>query len=118
MSIYDDFRTLAGELLREFDQGGISLMVYTAGSGPSYDPGAPTYKSNSVNGVAKGVDAELLKDSLIQSSDKVVTIPASSGLAPKMEDRVKVGGKDHGIVKIITTPAAGTAVVYKLVVRL
>ena len=115
MTFYDEMAAIASGLLRQFDQGGITLDVYTGGGGSAWNPGATTYASNRVDGVASGVTAEDLKDSLVQSSDLVVTIPA--GLVPKMQDRVSLAGVAHSIVKLQAVPATGTVCAWRITIR-
>lgn len=114
--IYTDFQALAAGLLRDFDQGGIYLLVHTPGTGPAYNPGSDSYAANLIDGaVARGVSADMLRDTLINAADLLVTIPGT--YAPKLTDRVRIKGRDHAIVRINTVPAAGPAIVHKLVVR-
>lgn len=116
MTLYTDLQALAGNLLTEFDQGGLALGVYTPGGGPAHDPGEPTYPETAFKGTAKGVTAEHLSDTNIQATDLIVTMPGDTG-TPKLTDRVKIGGLYHTIVKIKRLPAAGTVVAWQLFVR-
>lgn len=114
MSFYGDMQALAQDLLTEFDQGGLALAVFTAGGTP-HSP-TVTYPETAFTGTVRGVTAEDMKDSLVQSSDLIVTMPGG-GLVPKGSDRVKIGGKLHSIVKIEPKPATGTVAAYLLVCR-
>jgi hypothetical protein len=115
MSFYDRMQNIATGLLARFDQGGLSLDRYTAGDGPAYAPGQPAYTPQAFSGVARGVTAEHLRDSLVQASDLYVTMPAS--MMPTLKDRVTVSGRSNQVVKIIRLPAAGTVVAWQVIVR-
>ena len=116
MSIYDTTRAIATKLLTKFDQGGLVLRVATGGGGPAYNPGTTTYAGILFPGTAIGVSAKYLNDALIQSTDLMVTMPASYG-TPALKDKVTIGGVDHEIVKIEAKPAAGTVSAYRIICR-
>lgn len=109
MSFYGDMQAIATGLLTEFDQGGLSLDKYTPGSG------RPTYTSQPFPGAARGVTSEHLKDSMVEATDLVVTVPAA--MTPAAEDRVTVNGRSHQIIKIIRMPAAGIVAAWQVIVR-
>lgn len=115
MTFYAQMQGVASELLQEFDQGGLALVVTVPGGGPAHNPLPPTQQEVPFTGTARGVTGEHLQDSLIQSSDLSVIMPGH--LNPTMTDKVMVNGKPHNIIKIIPKPAAGTPAVYELVVR-
>lgn len=114
-AIYKSFQDLAAALLRDFDQGGLSLKIEVR-DGPAYDPGEPvSVKTIKFTGTVRGVGASLLSDSLIQSTDLVVTMPGR--MNPKITDKCVINNKEHQIVKITGKPAAGTVSVWECVVR-
>ena len=115
MSIYDDMQGLAAGLLGEFDQGGLALSVETPGTGPAYNPGPSTWADTNFTGTCQGVNESLLADSMVQASDLLVTMPGH--LLPAMNNRVKINGVYHSIVKIMQKPAAGVPVVWQVVCR-
>ena len=115
MSFYGDMQGIASSLLKEFDQGGLKLAVFTPGSGPAHNPGQPTYPETPFAGTARGVNAQHLADTLGQSSDLAVTMPGT--LSPKMADRIVIGGAAHTIVKISAKPATGIVAAYEVRVR-
>lgn len=115
MTFYGNMQALAGDLLTEFDQGGLELQVYSAGSGDPWDPGPPTYTSLPFRGTVRGVSAEHLQDTLIQSGDLVVTMPGT--MSPKMQDRVLIGGRKYHVVKLESKPATGVAAAWAVFVR-
>lgn len=115
MSFYDDMAEMAAGLLQEFDQGGLVLMRQVPGNGPPHNPGPTTWVDKPFAGVAEGVTGEHLKDSLIQSSDLIVTMPGH--IHPTMTDKVQNAGQEYSIVKITPIPAAGTPAVYEVIIR-
>lgn len=116
MSIYTDLQPVATDLLTEFDQGGLILQVATLGTGPGHTPGATTYAPLPFPGVARGVSQKYVDGTLVLTTDKQATMPASYG-TPETKDRLTVDGVAHEIVQVIKIPAAGTAVVFVLIVR-
>ena len=50
MSLYDDMRGIATELLTEFKQGSMALLQYTPASGPPHNPGKPSWLRLPFNG--------------------------------------------------------------------
>lgn len=116
MNLYADFQRLAKGLLSDFDQGGLSLDVYSTTGGTAWNPGTPTYTPTPFRGVAATVKPqEYMQDTQVQATDLVVTMPGS--LAPKMQDRVTINGEAHSIIRIDPKPAAGLVVAWKVVVR-
>lgn len=113
---YTKMQGSAARLLTKYAQGVMTLDVYTPGTGPVYNPGSPTYNSQPFKGVARGTNAEDLIGSLVQATDLVVTIPAGV-LEPKLADRLTIDGKQYSIVRVLRTPAAGTAVTWVVYVR-
>lgn len=116
MSFYGDMQAIANDLLREFDQGGLAIGVYTPGSGPAHAPGTPSYPESPLDGTVRGVTAQNLTDTLVQASDLVVTIPGG-GVVPKLLDRIRIGSKHHTIVKIEAKPATGIVSAYLVFVN-
>lgn len=115
-SFYEEMAGLATELLTEFDQGGLSLDVYSKlDGGNSWEPEQVEYAPEPFNGTVKGVSAHHLQDSLIQSSDLIVTMDGKR--TPKMQDRITIDGKQHTIIKIEAKPAAGVVAAYAVFVR-
>jgi hypothetical protein len=119
MSVYDDLREVAGEILTEFSQGTITHIrraaapnVYTP-----ENPGVGALTETVIVGVVKGVTSQYLRDTMIQASDLLLTIPASAGIVPDMLDQFRINDTNHAVVRITPKPASGTAVVYDVVVR-
>lgn len=115
-SFYEEMAGIATELLTEFDQGGLSLDVYSKqAGGNSWEPEQVEYASEPFNGTVTGVSAHHLQDSLIQSSDLIVTMDGKR--TPKLQDRITIGGKQHTIIKIEAKPATGVIAAYAVFVR-
>lgn len=115
MSFYLDMSNIATQLLKQFDQGGLSLDVYSSSGGTAWEPGTTTYTPQPFTGTAQGVKAQELIDGLIVSTDLAVTMPGT--LAPKMDDRITINGKAYSILKIDAKPSAGIVAAYKVYVR-
>ena len=115
MSLYDDMRGIATELLTEFKQGSMVLLQYTPASGPPHNPGKPSWLRLPFNGTANGVSEYMLQDTLVQSSDRVVNMPAA--IVPTVKDRIEIDGVGYQIIKVTPKPAAGDPVVWQVVVR-
>lgn len=118
MSIYDEMRPVAADLLQEFDQGGLALKVYRPGDDADdtpWSPGAPSWETVPFAGVVSGVTADNLADSLVQATDLKVVMPGK--MQPKMADRVVIGGADHQIIMIKRVPAAGVPIAWVALVR-
>lgn len=115
MSIYDDMQSAASEILKEFNQSGVSYIHLTpAVGGKRYDPGTPTeteYKI--VGGVARGVEYKYVDGTQIVASDGQVTCAISAlPVRPGMPGFMIVGGQKYKIKKVTTVPPTGTPVVY------
>ena len=115
MSLYDDMRGIATELLTEFKQGSMALLQYTPASGPPHNPGKPSWLRLPFDGTANGVSAYMLQDTLVQSSDRIVNMPAA--IVPTVKDRIEIDGVGYQIIKATPKPASGDPVVWQVVVR-
>ena len=112
---YAEMRGIATELLTEFKQGSMALLQYTPASGPPHNPGKPTWARLPFDGTANGVSAYMLQDTLVQSSDRVVIVPAD--IVPTVKDRIEIDGVGYQIIKVTPKPAAGNPVLWQVVVR-
>lgn len=117
MSIYDELKNVASEVLKDFKQSEISLVQLTPGSGPADDPGIPTTTITELDAVARGVSFKYVQNGLAVASDIQVTAAVLEGVTPSVNDFVRIDGIDHKIIQDISTPAAGTRCVWKFVVR-
>jgi hypothetical protein len=117
MSIYDELKPLAAEILGEFKQGTIKLVRRVAGAGPIDNPGAATETETTLDAVAKGVTFRYVKDGFALSTDLMVTSAVVDGVTPTKDDFIDIDGTRYKIVEDISPPAAGTRVVWKFIVR-
>lgn len=117
MTIYDDARAIAGELLSEFKQGIVEYvsLVPAPGSTPD-DPGEPTARYTTIASVVRPVSTKYVDGSHIVQSDRQVSMP-NVGLEPTMDGSVRIDGVTFKIIEIMPRPSAGPAVVYLLIVR-
>ena len=120
MAIYDEMQNLARDILTdpEFKQAKIEYVQIVPGNGPVDNPGpSRTVVTEMLGGVARGVSYKYVKDGLALSSDKTVTLPVVAGITPDMKDFIDIDGVRYKMVQDISTPAAGTRVVWKFIVR-
>lgn len=120
MTLYEEMQQIGRELLTDpdFKQGTIRYIEIVPGNGTADNPGPSTLVPHDIpGGVAKGVSYKYVKDGLALSSDKTVTLPVVAGLTIDMKGFIEIDGAKHKIVQDISTPAAGTRVVWKFIVR-
>lgn len=117
MTIYDEMQQIASDLLNEFKQGSIAYVAIVPGNGPADNPGASTPTEYPLDAVAKGVAYKYVKDGLALSTDLTVTAAVIAGLVPDMKGFIKIDGVRYKIMQDISTPGAGSRVVWKWIVR-
>lgn len=118
MSIYDEMRSVANEIIGEFKQGALAYVsVQSAAGATPDDPQAPVYTPTAFNGTVRPVSTKYVDGSHIIRSDKQVTMPNNGVLAPTMDGFIDIDGERHKIVEIMSRPAAGPAIVWILIVR-
>jgi len=124
MTFYDEMADVATELLTEFNQGVIKLVRKGAAGTPpnAYTPGTPATPTEIVlKGVARaaGGDAATQKyvdGATILASDLVVTCEASLATPNMLTDSILLDGQAKAIKMIVRIPAAGTPIVYKIII--
>lgn len=116
---YEDDAAFALEELTFYQQGTIVLSRTVAGE---VDPAAPwvepaaTLQSETLIGVASGVSEEFVDNTAIVASDiEVRCVPPAMGVMAT--DTVTIDGKATTILAIKPMPAAGLAVVQRLIVK-
>lgn len=115
MSLYDDLKPVASQLLAEFKQGVITLInIAVSGAVDSPTNVETTYP---LSGTVRGVTYQYLKDSFVVASDLIVTVAVVDGVKPTSSDFIEIDGARHKIIKDISIPAAGTQVAWKFIVR-
>src|SRR5512139_704123 len=112
MTIYDDLRVIASEVLAEFQQGSVTLVRRTYGVPDPQTPWTPGDVTETTEytlaAVVRGVKKQHVDGTLILASDLMVTCNADL-VEPLMSDVLKIDGVPHAIRRIEPIPAAGTA---------
>lgn len=119
MSIYDDMRGVASELLAEFKQGTIQYVPVVTVAGASPDEAESSEKGTPVtlNATARPVSTKYVDNSHIVQSDIQITIPNDGLATPEMSGFIRIDGSDHKIVEIMARPAAGAPITWTVIVR-
>jgi len=129
MSIYDDMQSIASNLLREFDQGGIWFIRMVPGDGPADDPGEPVPETHKLDGAARGVKMKFVDGTNILASDLQASVAVHSAIRPDEPDTyVALTGKNatpdqalaaprFKVVQIDQVPATGTPVSFRIFFR-
>lgn len=118
MSIYDDARNVATELLAEFAQGTVLYVTLTHVPGATPDaPGTPVPSETAVNATVQPVSTRYVDGSHIVMTDKQVTIANDGSITPDMDGSLKIDGLTHKIIEIMPRPAAGDPVTWTIIVR-
>jgi hypothetical protein len=118
-AFYAEMADIALDIIDEFQQGVLMLERRTlvAGAEP-WDPSVPTTQQFPVVGTVQAVDRRLVDGTTVIATDRMAIIPTNSlpvNVRPEMSDRLVIDGEPAVIKKILTVPAAGIAIVYKLV---
>jgi hypothetical protein len=115
---YGNLQSVASGVLAQFKQGVIQYVAETPGAGPAHNPGSPTTVTTTLPGaVAIGVEKRYEAQALIVGAEKQVTSSVVAGIDPKNGDKITIDGVAFRIVEVIKIPAAGTAVVWKFLIR-
>ena len=117
MSIYDEMQQVAKDVFGEFKQGVIQYVKITKGSGPVDDPGPSSDTLYTINATATGVTMKYVNMNLAVASDLQIPAPVDNRYTPDIKDAVTVDGVRHKIIHIDRKPAAGTPVLYILIIR-
>lgn len=117
MTIYDELKIVASELLREFNQSVISLIKVTPGTGPTDNPGNSSTTSYMLDAVAKGVSFKYIRQGFAVISDLEITAAVVDGVTPSEKDFIEIDSIKYKIIQMMNVPAAGTKIVWKFIVR-
>lgn len=122
MSIYDDMRAVASEVIGEFAQGSIVYIELQPQAGATPDaPLPPVPVEHPINGVTRPVEYKYVDGTQIVQSDEQFTIAAldaeSAGFTPDMKDHTTIDGRGAKIVGIKRIPAAGDPITFVIIVR-
>lgn len=118
MTIYDDMRVVASEVIGEFAQGTIVYIELQPQEGATPDaPLPPVPVPHPINGVTRPVEFKYVDGTQIVQSDEQFTIAALDGVTPSMEGNVTIDGARAEIVGIKRIPAAGDPITFVVIVR-
>ena len=119
MSIYDDMRKVAAQVMPEFKQGDIRYVSTTRDPSARPDrPGAATdTPSEPLNATASPVSTKYLAGTSIVETDIQVTIPNDGKATPDMNGKMRIDGTDYQIIAVMSRPAAGDPISWTVVVR-
>lgn len=119
MSIYDELRVVANEVLSDFKFGVIQYVPLVTTPGATPDRPASSVKGTpiTVQTVARSVSTKYVDGTHIVRSDKQVTIPNDGVVSPQMSGFVRIDSVDHKIIEIMPKPASGEPIVWTVVVR-
>lgn len=117
MSIYNELKPVAAELLKEFKQGVIQYVQITAASGAADEPGTPTETKTTVDAVEKGVSFKYLQNNFATASDKIITMPPIANVVPSLNDFIDINSERYKIVADISPVGSTTRIVWKFIVR-
>lgn len=119
MSIYDDMRSVASDLMAEFKHGVIQYIGVTTTAGGTPDEPGSSVKADPItlNAVARPVSTKYVDSSHIVQSDKQITIPNDGLATPTMAGFIRIDGVDHKIIEIMARPAAGDPISWTVIVR-
>lgn len=126
--IYSEMQGVAQGLLKEFKQGVIQYVQITPGTGPADDPGPSTRALIPLDGTVIGAPFKYIKggfnglsnrgsDTFAVASDMLVTVAVVAGIMPAKNDKIIIDGVEYKIIEDVSSPAAGTRVVWKFLVR-
>lgn len=124
MAFYEQMQGIATDLLTQFNQGVINLIVVTPGSGPPSNPGppvrsAPLLLKGAANAAfsVRGASKTYADGTMIQRGDIKVTTKVITGIDPKLTDKITLDGKEYNIIHFNKIPETGTTVAWVFFVR-
>lgn len=129
--LYTKLQGVAAGILVQYNQAVVGYIAVTAAPGPKHDPGTPIEATpvRLPGAVAKGVPAKYIEAKLALEGDLIVTAGVVAGVTVNVGDKIVIAPKGTAfadiltagtkwrIVKDLMTPAIGTPVVFKFVVR-
>lgn len=119
MGFYDEMQEIATELLTEFNQGNISLVVSVPTGGTEWKPTGGVQFIFDAQGVVRGVSSKYIMRGLAIEGDKEITTAVIPNLSDN--DAIKASfGLEDGEYKVVSyekLPANGTPVALKFIVR-
>lgn len=117
MALADSLRKTASKLVKRFG-GDVTFRVITVGA---YDPAtgtaSETTSDTTIKGVLEDVNAREIND-LVQAGDRRLTVAAADlSAAPKISDKVLIGGVTHQIIRVETIEQDNQAITHELILR-
>jgi hypothetical protein len=118
MSFYGNLTTTAGRLLAKFAQGVVEIgrPVSVPGSN-AWDPPVISTSWTRVNASVKGVSQKYVDGVNIVSSDLEVLTQTPVAFNETAGDQMRIDGHVVAVLSVQGIPAAGDAVVTRLIVR-
>lgn len=119
MTIYDDMRNVANERLTEFKQGVVQYIGVTTTAGSTPDEPASSNEDTpvTINATVRSVSTKFVDGTHIIQSDSMITMPNTGDTTPKMSGYFKIDGVRFKIIEIMPVPAAGSPIIWKVIVR-
>lgn len=119
MTIYDEIRAVASDVMAEFKQGDIRYVSIGVADGAAPDEAATPVETVSaqLNATARSVSTKYVDGTHIVQSDKQVQIPNDGIATPNITGKVRIDGVDHKIIEVMPRPAAGIPITWTLIVR-
>lgn len=118
MSIYDDLRPVAAEILSEFKNPAVIKFVKrTSGTGAGDAPGAYSEVEHTLDAVSSGVPFKYRRDDFTTGSELMITAAPVDGVTPDLKDFIEVDDVRYKILQDISKPATGEPIVWKFIVR-
>ena len=99
-----------------FQQGTVVYKAPSETAGDPWNPVTGTAHEYTLNATVRGVGDMYRDSTLIQESDLLVTA-AVFGVQPVTSGKLVIDGRQHEIVSIEQTPAAGIAITWRFVAR-
>ena len=99
-----------------FQQGTVVYKAPSETAGDPWNPVTGTAHEYTLNATVRGVGDMYRDSTLIQESDLLVTA-AVFGVQPVTSGKLVIDGRQHEIVSIEHTPAAGIAITWRFVAR-
>lgn len=112
---YSKLAAKTAKILDRFDQGNIFAIRPGEPTGPDWDPRPGDPVVTPLKAVAFGVSKQYI-DGLITGADIEVTA-APWGEDPDTSHTIRIGAREHEIIRINRIPAAGTLVAWQIFVK-
>lgn len=116
MSLYDRMQATASRLLEKYNQGVIEYVPPPTTSGDDWNPVQVASDPIAIKGTVQGVSAEYVDGETVQATDLELTASVFDQ-EPVMSGKFRIDGQVMQTIRIMQKPAAGTVVVWKVIVR-